>query len=507
MTAAVLEALDYDVALTDAMDKVQAEKGLTFRARPAYMSPVPAGTNVSNVRTGSELLGLPVTPQGVMVAGMLEAKSADGSPLYDEAVVEIPRRSTKTTTIQLVLLGRCANTPGYRVVSTAQDGTRASGIMQNMMTAIEMHLTKTGRTLEDVGIRQMYRSQGREYILWENGSKWWVVKPEPSAFRSDAADCMLFDEAGELAPDKADALQAGALPLMDTRENSQIIVAGTPAEVRAGLLWDYLKAARDDPASLGIVDFTAGDFADADDEDTLWATHPGLAAGLTTIAKLRKRREKMSELQYLREYWCVWPPDSTVTALDLRNWDATGRDHVAAPPDVPWAIGWDVAIGGQAGAVAVAWFDDDDEPHVQVMAHRNGSGWMPAYIAGGLLKYQQVHAGYDNIGENIAVAQALGRMEKLRKQARDRIKPLNLGQIAAGTAVLAQANELLTLHHAKHGGLDSAVRHAAWRESQGKRLFMRLKGQEITCLMACTHALAAAAQMPRRRSVQLPGNA
>ncbi len=505
MSAAVHELdlpADYEAAIAAAVDRVYESKGLSFAAAPTWSSPVPAGTDITEALKGAELMGLPLTPQGIYMAGVLEAKNTFGLPLYDEVGIEVPRRSTKTTTIQMVLLGRCTERPGYRVVSTAQDGTRASQFFANMMRTIEAQLTKRGLTKEDVGIKTFYHSQGREYIEWLNGSKWWVVKPVSSAFRGDAADTMWFDEAGELDAEKSDDLQAGALPLMDTRDDAQVIVSGTPGLARQGMFWETLEQGRKDPTSTGIVDFAASDYDDPAEEAVWWRVHPGLASGLTTIEKMRKRFEKMPVTQFAREYMCIWPPDSTVTALDLTNWAATTVEHLGEPPaGVPWGIGWDVAIGGAAAAVAVAWIDDQEQPHVQVMEHKAGTQWVAKNIAQALQVHPRTPVGYDNIGDNITVAQALGRMPKVKG---GRIKALTLKDVAAATAVLAQANDRLTLQHAEHPGLDTAVRNSTWRESGGSRLFMRGKGQEITCLLACVHALAVASTAQRRGALKLP---
>ena len=65
-----------------------------------------------------------------------------------------------------------------------------------------------------------------------------------SLFQQEAFDLVLCDEAGELDPEKAEALLAGILPTLDTRPTAQIVVAGTPGEVRAGLLWTRLERLR-----------------------------------------------------------------------------------------------------------------------------------------------------------------------------------------------------------------------------------------------------------------------
>ena len=105
-------------------------------AKPRYLSPIPEGTDIEAAHVGARLQRLPLTPQGELIAGVMEAKREDGSNCFKQVTVQIPRRSTKTTSIQNVLLGRCATIPGYQVVSTAQDGTRASQFFRDMMADV-----------------------------------------------------------------------------------------------------------------------------------------------------------------------------------------------------------------------------------------------------------------------------------------------------------------------------------------------------------------------------------
>lgn len=486
--------------------------------RPRYLSEIPDGTDLTGAELGAEMQGLPLTPQGRLLAGVLEAKSdrevldkktglPNGRyrPKYRTVVSEIPRRSTKTTSVQNVLLGRCSRIPGYRVVSTAQDGTRASEFFAEMISFMEAEEPD-----ESKRSWKPYHSQGRERIDWDNGAKWWVVKPDAGALRGKAADVMWFDEAGELDPDKTAELLSGALPIMDTKPEGQVIITGTPGLVRAGLLWEFLKRGRDqlgtEAPKVGIVDFTAEredeTYDDPEAEETWWETHPGLACGLTELEIIQERREALGLPKFMREYLCIWPPDSKITALDLKKWKLTETEALTAPPEgVPWGIGWDVSIGGDAAAVAVAWIDEHEEPHVQIMSHRAGAAWVAPYVGKAILKYPRTPVGYDSIGDNITVAQALGRMPKVRTT---RVKPLGLRDVAAATASLAAAVKDLRIHHPAHTGLDAAVKATTWRDSNGSRLFARAKGVEISCLLAATHALAVASTAKRSTGLEIP---
>jgi phage terminase large subunit-like protein len=471
------------------------------RAAPRYLSPTPDGVDVSAAVTGYALLGMELLPQGELVAAVLEAQRDDGRPLYKDITVQIPRRSTKTTTIQAVLLGRCSARPGYKVIQTAQDGTRASMVFMDMVRTMEMVDPREPKERD----WKVFASTGREYIQWKNGSRWWVAPPKASSFRGLAADVLFFDEAGEYDLALTAELQAGALPVMDTRPSGQIIKAGTPGLSRDGLFWSSLEAARAQPERYGIVDYSATDSdviseEDAGNPDLWFRVHPGLACGLTDLETIQQRWDTMDVPTFVREYLCVWPPDSSRTAFDMEAWRLSGGPLLESPEGLPWALGYDVAIGASAAALAAGWFDEDGHPHVQLLDHRSGAHW----LADELLKAQGKHGveiGYDNIGDNIAVAQAVTRKPRFNTRA---LKSLQLREVAAATATLAASLDQGTFTHGEDSALDAAILNAVWRESNGSRLLGRKHGKDISPIQACIHALAAASNAKVRTRVKIP---
>lgn len=487
-------------------------------APPAVCSPIPEGTDLSNAEAGAALQRLPLTPQGRHVAGVLEAKRPNGMPLYKSVTVQIPRRATKTTSIQNVILGRCQNIPGYFVVSTAQDGTRASEFMQDLMDSIyqlaeeiteqrneeiEENWTDPDKDpelerpekygLRELGIRQLYRSQGREQIKWLNGSKWKSVPPEQSKMRGKGVRVVWLDEGGELDPDEGPKLLGGTLPMLDTSPDAQFIISGTPGEERRGSFWHYLELAREDPAARGIVDYHLDEFEDPMDRDNWYRVHPGLACGLTSLETLEERLTEMGLEEFLREYLCLWPEDTTTTAMNVKNWIATGRAPRLEPPAETWALGFDIDPTGKAYSVAAAWFAQGGL-HVQILRHRSGgAGTAQEYISRGLMKYPRVKVGFDSIGQNVAVADELRSMRRIRSQ---QVRPLTMKDAGAGTAVIAKGTDDLSIWHAEHPKLDDAVKETTWRMSGETRLFRAPPGKEITSLRA---ALAAAAVVNKER--------
>lgn len=473
-----------------------------MKAVPRHLSPIPADVDLDVAHAGYQLLGMDLLPQGVLVAGVLEAVRADGRPLYKDATIQIPRRATKTTTIQAVLLGRCTSRKGYRVIQTAQDGTRASMVFMDMVRTMEMVDPRDAKERD----WKVFASTGREYIQWKNGSRWWVAPPKASSFRGLAADVLFFDEAGEYDLALTAELQAGALPVMDTRPMGQIIKAGTPGLSRDGLFWTSLEAARAAPDRYGIVDYSAKDSEVISEEQAgdpeLWErVHPGYACGLTDLETLQQRWATMDMPTFIREYLCVWPPDSTRSALDREAWEASAVAQLVDPEGLPWALGYDVAIGSSASALAAGWFDADGAPHVQLLDHRAGAHWLPDELLKAQLKHPRVMVGYDNIGDNIAVAQAVTR--RPRYSAR-RLKSLQLREVAAGTATLVAHLEQGTFTHAADHALDAAVLNAVWRDAGGSRLFGRKHGKDISPLLACVHALSAASTAKAGSRLEIP---
>lgn len=461
-----------------------------MKAHPRYLSDISPAVDLTAAETGYALLGMDLLPQGRLVAGVLEDVRPDGRPRYKDVTVQIPRRATKTTTIQAVLLGRCTKRKGYRVIQTAQDGTRASMVFMDMVRTMEMVDPREPKERD----WKVFASTGREYIQWKNGSRWWVAPPKASSFRGLAADALFFDEAGEYDLALTAELQAGALPVMDTRPMGQIIKAGTPGLSRDGLFWTSLEAARAQPDRYGIVDYSAKDSEVISEEQAgdpeLWErVHPGYACGLTDLETLQQRWDTMDMPTFVREYLCVWPPDSSKSAFNMTDWDNSGTDALEAPDGLPWALGYDVAIGSSASALAAGWFDADGYPHVQLLDHRAGAHWLPDELLKAQLKHPRIATGYDNIGDNIAVAQAVTR--RPRYSAR-KLKALPLRDVAAATATVAAHLDQGTFHHATDATLRQAVLNAVWRESNNSRLLGRKHGKDISPMLACIHALAAA---------------
>jgi phage terminase large subunit-like protein len=109
--------------------------------------------------------------------------------------------------------------------------------------------------------------------------------------------------------------------------------------------------------------------------------------------------------------------------------------------------------------------------------------------------------GYDNIGDNIAVAQAATRRHRFNA---GNLKALPLRDVAAATATVAAALDHGTFAHAEDASLTASVLNAVWRESNNSRLLGRKHGKDISPILAGIHALAAASTAKVRTRIKIP---
>lgn len=460
-------------------------------ARPTNISRIPRGTNIGAALVGAGLQSLPLVRQGEEIAAVCEAVKADGTPLYKEVVILVPRRAAKTTSIWDIILGRCATRKAYKVVVTAQDGIRARNRFREAQRALQAN-DFIGEFDPSKRLGKLRWANGDESIEFDNGSRIWVVPPEAGAFRGEAADLLVFDEAGELSETRSDDLISGALPLMDTRPYGQVIFAGTPGLARTGLLWEKFRAALEPKSKLGIVAYYAKDNEttfeyDADgnyklNTKLLKRVHPGIGT-LTKLDVIESRSQSMSPAQFEREYFCRFPFDNATSAIPQSLWEKACAG--ANLPERPAKIGlaYDVAPDGSAAALVAAWRDETGRAHVEVLAADWGSQWLASQARTAARKYR-VPIAYDNIGANMDTADQLQRF-------RVRLQPMYIRQMEGAAARFMENLNSGNLSHYDQPDLTSAALGAAWRSvNDSGRLFARKASTaDVTPLVAASVAL------------------
>lgn len=461
------------------------------RAVPLHLSPTPDDTDLTCLFHGLDILGMDPKPQQVVTGRVLAATRDDLTPLYREVGICEPRRAAKTTTIWAELLGRCELRPGYQVVTTAQTGVKAR---ERFMTVQRVMARR------NIGNYVIKKGAGAESIEWTNGSRLWVVPPEGGAFRGDAADAILADEAQEHSAEASADILGGALSLMDTSPGGQLIIAGTAGESRTGMLWDQLEAGR--RGHGGIVEYAmpAGSTPVLTDRhgvpilnaagelqldvEALLLSHPGIGT-LTTLDLMQDRWTRLALSKFMREYGGLWPIDVNARAIDPALW-AKGIELTHPPKPEFYTLGYDVAPDQSVAALVAAWRDDRGHAWAEVIRHEAGDSWLPKAIHAITKRFPNTRVAYDNIGPNQSVADTLNRAAR----PKPKLHSLGTRDIVAAAATVNKEIINKTFHHVKDAALDQAAEDATRRNiGDGSWAWGRRKSGDISTLVAASNAL------------------
>lgn len=451
--------------------------------KPLHVSSFDGSENFAEeFLAGCRLLGFEPTPQQWKVAGVLNAWDVDRErPLQRTVGVCIPRRAGKTTALLAIAVGRCAVRPGYTVLFTAQSGTKASARFLEMARTLERKEPDADKR----GFRIM-RGAGNQNLTFANGSLFQVLPPKPDAFRGDAGDMLILDEAQEHTADVSAELLGAILPTMDTRPGAQLVVAGTAGERRSGIFWDTLVEGRTELPRTGIIEFAAPDNT-TDDEaavPALWeSVHPGIGT-LTDLETIENNFTKLPRPNFLREYLGIWPEDYSQSAIDQEAWGACAIDFVKKPDS--FALAFDVSVDGSVACIAAAW-RDQGHAFVEIVEHKLGTDWLVPRINELARKYR-VPIAHDTVGAALVEAEALNKL-----RPRPKVAPLAYKDLSPGCAVFMKEINAKTLRHFNQPSLNEAASKVVKRPlgENGWAWGRRASGGDITPLAAATFALRA----------------
>lgn len=330
------------------------------------------------VRAGDQKTG--PSPVQLLVADVVNAGRKH------TAILE-PRRTTKTTSVQAVLLGRCSIRTGYQAAWTMLTTGQSAG--QRFREDIADGLPYLDDT---AGIPQMKANYGKgtEHIYWPvTGSRLRVLTPRGSSFRGGGFDAVFADEGGEADVDMSDDIMQGALPTMDTKVGAQFIVAGTPAKFRTGnILWEQLHNERAAVLWHGIPETTPPEHLSAwepTDEhpaarvrELIELAHPGV--GYTTpIEAVEDHFYSFPREKFLREYGGLFGLEGAIDRIiPAAHWARAVTDE-PFPTELPArvSVAFKAHHLGTAAALAIAWEYEDPRDLVEQALHIEGVSTRP----------------------------------------------------------------------------------------------------------------------------------
>lgn len=450
------------------------------------------------------------TPIQLVIADVLNAG------YFLNGILE-PRRTTKTTSIQAVILGRCTLRDDYQVGWTlATTGAKAA---ERFKKDIVAHVNRVYPNIKTSPFK-VNTGKGTEHIEWQNGSFLNVYAPGGDGFRSGGFDFGWVDEGGEAEPDLSEDLTIAVLPTMDTKPGAQFVVSGTAAKFRGGnLLWDTLN----DPKA-GILRHAVPDTTDPEeleswepDEDhprgrvraLVETYHPGV--GWTTpLESIERNFEKFPREKFLAEYCGVFGSEgSNIGLISPPQWERAARPGDAPKPPKVFALAMAIHPDGMWASLGVAWkHRDESEDLVSVALALDGQAPpVVERVAVGLLWHQQGVQGFAAKALQYArkykvpiIYDQLSQSAGVETEALSRAVPRPTLQPATTTDVRRGATKMLKLLdeegliHWRNTQLDNAVAIAVKRPigTAGGFGFGRPKGEytaDITPIEAVSLAV------------------
>lgn len=401
-------------------------------------------------------------------------------------VIFEPRRSTKTTAVQAVLLGRCAHREDYRVGWTMF--TTGLKVGERFRDDIVQHLE---RLYPDPRLSPIVVNKGKGYeslLFRDTSAKLSVYAPNADGFRSGGFDAAFGDEAAEADVEQGEDVTRAVIPTMDTKIGAQFILAGTGQKWRTGnLMWENLH---DDEAAIawhGIPETvdrrelvswepdlphpktgaTGGRM-----REFIQLHHPGV--GYTTPLEAPKRSfDKVSLDDFLLEYGGQFGFEGAADVLIPPAQLASAWTDEPFPAEMParMSVAFKAHHLGTHGSLAVAWEYDEPSDLVSDALALVGEQEKPARRAVALWWWDQSLLGVDNalltrmrrtraplVYDKRGYTEEIVERGKLaRAVPKVTVKPTKTSDIPVSTVGLLRALEHGTLVMFRHPALEKAA--------------------------------------------------
>lgn len=305
-----------------------------------------------------------------------------------------PRRTTKTTSIQAVALGRCQHREDFQVGWTITKKDGGTKVSERFRKDILVHIE---RRWPDSRTRpfKVVTSNGGEHIRWPNGSFFSMYAPQNEGFTSGAYDFAWIDEAQDATPEIVESLLTSIPPTLDgrftyiddgTQMGPQMVASGTAPDWQDGnLLWQMLHHPRGGVIMHGIDPATDPEELtswEPDDEhprgrvrELVELAHPGIGYN-TPLSDVADNFETMRPPKtFHREYLGLPGSEgSNLPLLDQGKWMASARPLSAAGRTAPRKFALVAVVHPDAlwSCVAAAWYGPNKKTRVALLHHQRG---------------------------------------------------------------------------------------------------------------------------------------
>ncbi len=364
--------------------------------------------------------------------------------------------------------------------------------------------------------RGVSRSHGAEGIALQGGQRIRFRTRTTGGGRGFTCDCLILDEA-MIIPD---AMHGALLPTLSARPNPQVWYTGSAVDQdihQHGLVLSRIRerGLKGDDPSLAFFEWSADrTFSELTPEvagsPELWAqANPALGIRISQEYVSNEYASFMGGRGFVVERLGVgdWPntDPNGLKVIDPEAWSDCVDQNSSITGKLYFAF--DVTPDRSATCISVAGRRDDGEPHVEVIEHRRGTGWVVDRLVELAKKYRTRSVYCDGYGPAGSLIPEIEN-HKLKVEA------LNAKEMAAGCgifydSVMTEADEDTgeigpTLHHLGQLPLTQAVMGSSTRPLGDAWAWSRKNSTvDISPLVSCTVALWALTSAPRRKKTGL----
>lgn len=362
-------------------------------------------------------------PERIALRGSQEARikvvpTGEDHPRWDEIVEFIEDTGTELDPWQLEILRvslmrRDDRWAAFAVAVCAprQNGKNAILEMRELVGALVLgerllihtaHLADTSkeafRRLDDLidanewlsrQVKHIWRTNGHESIEFRNGSRIRFRTRTRGGGRGFSGSPVIFDEAMFLPEVSMGAI----LPVISAQPDPQVWYMGSAVDqaiMDDGFVFARVRerALKGEDDRLAYFEWSAA--VDSPEElsedllsdETAWAA-ANPAFGIRISADyIEEERRQLDDRTFAVERLGVgdWPStDREATLIDMDVWDSLADPHSEIVGPVTFAF--DVTPARTRGAIAAVGRRADGLPHLEIVDHRSGTGWMVDRIA------------------------------------------------------------------------------------------------------------------------------
>jgi phage terminase large subunit-like protein len=422
-------------------------------------------------------------------------ESTDDGWTHFEVAAIVPRQNGKGSILEArELTGLFLDDECILIIHSAHEFSTSLEAFRRLLDLIENTPDLRRR------VKRVSRSHGEEGIELDDGSRIRFKTRTKAGGRGLSSDLLILDEAMILGEPALAAL----LPTLSARPNPQVWYTGSAVDQNVHEHGVVLARVRE-RGQAGNRDLTYVEFACQtpleallsdpallDDREQWAKANPALGARITA-GHIARERESLSDRTFAVERLGAgdWPmTDPTASSLIPRNvW--RGLLDVDSQPEGALALAFDVKPDRSQTAIAVAARRADDLLHVEVVEHREGTGWVARRIADLVAEHDIETVRCDAIGPAASLLPDLASLGII-------VQTLSTSEVVQATGEFYDAAHNGKLRHLGTPELTAAVDGAVQRPIGEAWAWGRKRSAvDISPLVACTLASWALASAPQ----------